>query len=392
MIVLTWPSMIEGTPTKDENSNAKVMQDITSTWLSTTEGPPTKGDTQLYIQGDNYLSHISLPPKGQFPESNIRSRIKATHVRLLPLGQDQQLHTDAHQNTDTLLLQISPNLPRFGVQMEDLPGLPITEALPISKHSLRDHPERSSTTESMVGLQHWMSVRQQHVYLSLIFFAVGFSAITALAIATIGLLPLDIAAYIFVWPSIITWLVLSILYPKYGKIALKGFIIGMLACLFYDCMRFAAIALGLWGDFIPRIGMWLFHTNKPDWVVGYIWRYVGDGGFMSVTFVMGYYLLKPKLDVRIAALFFGVAIWACLIGTILLAPHGTEMLFRLTPITFSLSLLGHIIYGLSIGYLYPIFILKQVPSKLRTVSHQTNINRQSVVTSLRHFWRTLEAS
>ena len=347
---------------------------------------------KLYIQGDNYLSHISLPPKGQFPESNTRSRIKATHVRLLPLRQNQQPHTDAHQETNPLLLQISSKLPKFGVQMEDLPDPPITESLPISQYALRDHPERSSTTESMVGLQHWMSVRQQHVYLSLIFFAVGFSAITALAIAIIGLLPLDIATYIFVWPSIITWLVLSILYPKYGKIALKGFIIGMLACLFYDCMRFAAIALGLWGDFIPRIGMWLFHTNKPDWVVGYIWRYVGDGGFMSVTFVMGYYLLKPKLDVRIAALFFGVAIWACLIGTILLAPHGAEMLFRLTPVTFSLSLLGHIIYGLSIGYLYPIFILKKVPSKFRIVSGSTNVNRQRVATSLQHVLRTLQAS
>src|SRR5438046_2892551 len=63
-----------------------------------------------------------------------------------------------------------------------------------------------------------------------------------------------------------------------------------------------------------------------------------------------------KLDVRIAALAFGIAIWLCLIGTDLLAPHGSEMLFPLTPITFSLSLLGHIIYDLSIGFLYPIFV------------------------------------
>jgi hypothetical protein len=124
-------------------------------------------------------------------------------------------------------------------------------------------------------------------------------------------------------------------------------------------MRFVTITLGLWGDFIPRIGMWLLHTHEPDWVIGYIWRYVGDGGFMSVAFVVGYRLLKPALDVRIAALIFGIAIWLCLIGTILLAPHGSQMLFPLTPITFSLSLLGHIIYGLAIGFLYRIFIRKQ---------------------------------
>jgi hypothetical protein len=221
----------------------------------------------------------------------------------------------------------------------------------------------SQITGPLTGLhKHWMSVRQQHIYMSVVFFAVGFSAITALAIASIGWLPLDIAAYILIWPSLVTWLVLGILYPKYGKLALKGFAIGMLACLFYDSMRFVTIALGLWGDFIPKIGMMLLHTDKPSWVIGYIWRYIGDGGFMCVTFIMGYHLLKPKLDVRIAALSFGIAIWLCLMGTILLAPHGTETLFPLTPITFSLSLLGHIIYGLSIGFLYRIFIDKRVPS------------------------------
>jgi hypothetical protein len=208
------------------------------------------------------------------------------------------------------------------------------------------------------GLQtHWMSTHQQRIFMSLVCFATGFSAITALATAIVGWIPLDIAAYILVWPSLVLWVFISILYPGYGKLALKGFIIGLLACLFYDCMRFTTIALGLWGDFIPRIGMWLLHTDKPNWLVGYIWRYVGDGGFMGMAFVVCYRLLKPRLDVRIAALAFGVAIWLCLVGTILLAPHGAEMLFALTPITFSLSLLGHIIYGLSLGFLYPVFLI-----------------------------------
>jgi hypothetical protein len=115
--------------------------------------------------------------------------------------------------------------------------------------------------------------------------------------------------------------------------------------------------------------MWLLHSNKPDWIVGYIWRYVGDGGLMSTAFVVGYCLLKPRLDVRLAALAFGIAIWLCLIGTILLAPHGSQMLFQLTPITVSLSLLGHIIYGLSIGFLYPIFIPQGALAKLFRLLH-----------------------
>jgi hypothetical protein len=223
-----------------------------------------------------------------------------------------------------------------------------------------DPPQGLHTAMPLSGLHnHWMSVRQQHIFISLIFFAIGFSAIMALTIAIFGWLSLDIAAYLLIVPSLMTWLLIGILHPDYGKLALKGFFIGILACFFYDTMRFAAITLGLWGDFIPRIGMWLLHTHKPDWVIGYIWRYVGDGGFMSVAFVVGYRLLKPALDVRIAALIFGIAIWLCLIGTILLAPYGSQMLFQLTPITFSLSLLGHIIYGLAIGFLYHSFIGKQ---------------------------------
>jgi hypothetical protein len=250
---------------------------------------------------------------------------------------------------------------RFDGQTGKIPTVQTTGHIPIYAHSLNDPSASPQTTESSPSLEkHWMSARQQQIYISLVFFAVGFSAITALAIAIIGWLPLDIAAYIFVWPSVIIWLAVGILYPDYGKLALKGFVIGILACLFYDAMRFAAIELGLWGDFIPRIGMWLLHTDKPDWLIGYVWRYVGDGGFMSTAFVVGYFSLKPKLDVRIAALSFGLAIWVCLVGTILLAPHGVDMLFPLTPVTLGLSLLGHIIYGLSIGFLYHVFIPKNV--------------------------------
>jgi hypothetical protein len=233
--------------------------------------------------------------------------------------------------------------------------------LPLSTHTPFIHDSRRNA-EPLPGLQkHWMSMSQQHIYITLVFFAVGFSAITALAISAIGWFPLDIGAYVLVWPSLIIWLVLGILYPSYGKLALKGFVIGLLACLFYDCMRFVTIWLGLWSDFIPEINKLLFHTDKPDWVVGYIWRYVGDGGFMSVAFVVAYRLLRPKLDVRVAALSFGLAIWVCLVATILLTPQGQGTLFPLTPITFSLSLLGHIIYGLSIGFLYPVFIRDSGP-------------------------------
>jgi len=95
------------------------------------------------------------------------------------------------------------------------------------------------------------------------------------------------------------------------------------------------------------------NTSQPNWVVGYIWRYLGDGAFIGMAFTVAYTALKPRVNSRLAALAFGLAIWACLILTLLIAPHGQQMLFKLTPTTLSLSLLGHLIYGMAIGMLLP---------------------------------------
>jgi hypothetical protein len=81
---------------------------------------------------------------------------------------------------------------------------------------------------------------------------------------------------------------------------------------------------------------------------------------MGMAFTVAYCALKPPVGVRKAALGFGVAIWLCLLGTLIIAPHGQEMLFKLTLTTLSLSFLGHLIYGASIGMLLPIFCREEV--------------------------------
>lgn len=204
----------------------------------------------------------------------------------------------------------------------------------------------------------WITGKRLDIFMSLAYFAVGFSPITALAI--IGILPLSTLALIIVWPSVVLGIVLACLFPRYGKLALKGLVIGPIAVFLYDCMRVPFIIAGVWGDFIPKISMWLLNTSQPNWIIGYIWRYLGDGGFMGMAFTTAYCTLKPRVDSRIAALGFGIAIWLCLLLTIILAPHGEAMLFKLTPTTFSLSLLGHIIYGASIGLLLPRFCREAV--------------------------------
>ncbi len=200
---------------------------------------------------------------------------------------------------------------------------------------------------------HWISGKRLDVFMSLAFFAIGFSPITALAIAIIGFFPLYVAALVMVVPSVVLGIGLAFMFPNYGKLALKGLLIGLIAVFLYDCMRVPFILLGIWGDFIPKIGAWLFNTSQPDWIIGYVWRYLGDGGFMGMAFTVAYGALKPRVGVRTAALGFGIAIWLCLLATLILAPHGEAMLFKLTLTTLSLSFLGHLIYGASIGMLLP---------------------------------------
>ena len=196
------------------------------------------------------------------------------------------------------------------------------------------------------------------LFMSVAYFAIGFSPITALEIAIIGILPLSVSTLLIVLPAILLGIGLALRYPAYGKLALKGLLIGLIAVFLYDCMRVPFILTGIWGDFIPKINMLLFNTSQPNWVVIYIWRYVGDGGYMGMAFTVAYCTLKPRVDCRIAGVGFGVAIWVCLLGTLILAPHGQEILFKLTLTTLSLSLLGHLIYGISLGMLIP-YVLRE---------------------------------
>jgi uncharacterized protein DUF6789 len=198
-----------------------------------------------------------------------------------------------------------------------------------------------------------MNGKHLALFVSGAYFAIGFSPITALAIAIIGVLPLPVATLLIVLPATLLGIGLALWFPAYGKLALKGLLIGLIAVFLYDCMRVPFILTGIWGDFIPKINMWLFNTPQPNWVVGYVWRYVGDGGFMGMAFTVAYCILKPRVDARIAGVGFGLAIWVCLLGTLVLAPHGQQMLFKLTLTTLSLSLLGHLIYGIALGMLLP---------------------------------------
>ena len=137
----------------------------------------------------------------------------------------------------------------------------------------------------------------------------------------------------------------------------RGLIAGMVACIVYDGARlFAVHVLGLMGDFIPVMGSWV--TGEPDTAgsaaVGYVWRYIGDGGGLGVAFFVIAFTLGidrwPGAWAVLSSVAFAVfPTWTGLIATVALAPHGQEMMFPLNTATITITLIGHVIFGLVLG-------------------------------------------
>jgi len=125
----------------------------------------------------------------------------------------------------------------------------------------------------------------------------------------------------------------------------------------YDIFRLDTVyLLGWWDDFIPTMGTWITGRaeTRSGAVVGYLWRYIGDGGGIGIAFfvialAVGLHR-RSRRDVVLAAVTFAVfPVWTGLIATVALAPRGEQLMFPLTATTVSLSLIGHLIFGLVLG-------------------------------------------
>lgn len=174
-----------------------------------------------------------------------------------------------------------------------------------------------------------------------------------------GLAPMHVSAGLVVIPTALVLLVLGIFVPMpEDRLVLEGLRWGILATAAYDVFRLDTVAfLGWWGDFIPTMGTWLIDVDPSQRVLGgvagYVWRYAGDGGGLGVVFLVGAAAtglrrLGPRATVAAAVLFAVGPTWGGLMVTVLL-PRGQQLMFPLTPTTVTLSLIGHVIFGIVLG-------------------------------------------
>jgi len=185
--------------------------------------------------------------------------------------------------------------------------------------------------------------------------AAGAAPVLSISLYVFGLMPMTIAAACLVFPLAALAIILVIKGSPEAAWAARGFAAGLLAVTAYDTARLPLVWLNVWPDFIPRLGGWLIDSTTPNAPLGYLWRYVGDGGGIGVAFFVSCGVLIqffPGLiishPVRLATC-YGIFVWTGLIATIAVAPRGEQLLFALTPASLGLSLLGHLIYGSVLG-------------------------------------------
>lgn len=188
----------------------------------------------------------------------------------------------------------------------------------------------------------------------LIYAAIGFTPIGALALSLVEVVPLHISAPLLLGLAAIAGATIAVVASNFRRPALLGLAAGVVAVTVYDCTRLPFAIWGGWPDFIPSIGAWLVNEPEAPWVIGYLWRYLGNGAGMGLAFVM-IAPLVPMLGQRRMGLIYGLLIWSGLLLTVLLSPNGQVKMFRLTPATLALSLLGHLVYGGVLGVIAPRF-------------------------------------
>jgi hypothetical protein len=183
----------------------------------------------------------------------------------------------------------------------------------------------------------------------------GAMPVSAIPLYVVGWLSMTDAALFCVLPLSLISLGLMLHRSPEGVWAVRGFAAGLVAVLAYDCLRMPLVWAGVWPDFIPRLGGSISGDGGNNALIGYAWRYIGDGGGIGIAFfvfcsvVMA---IRPALLTArpvLASVGYGVFIWTGLLATVELPARGEELLFRVTPTSFALSLLGHLVYGTVLG-------------------------------------------
>jgi hypothetical protein len=176
--------------------------------------------------------------------------------------------------------------------------------------------------------------------------AVGFLPVTLIGASTFGVWTLrELTVWLLVPWAVATAGVLG--GSKEARaLAGRGLVIGLAATFLYDLFRWSFLWFR-WMQTDPIVHIGSALGLSPDWLFGYLWRYIGNGGGMGIAFVAcGLHGVRVGMA-------YGLFVCAGLFTVLLVSPSGEHMLFPLEPTTIVMATVGHLIYGATLGTLTP---------------------------------------
>ncbi len=221
--------------------------------------------------------------------------------------------------------------------------MPVTTALP-------PHPTDPVTStpgrrlrDLLLQAFPWLADRAE-APARLVLIPVGFLPVTLIAVTAFGVAGLRDLALVLLVPALAAAAGVLLWRPQWAATALAALAAGIVATALYDLYRGSFLALDLMhSDPIPHIGVAL--GLDPDWVFGYLWRYLGNGGGIAIAFfALGFRGIRTGIA-------YGLFVCSGLLFVLVAAPYGQEMLFPLSAPTVVMAVGGHVIYGAVLGWI-----------------------------------------
>ena len=174
--------------------------------------------------------------------------------------------------------------------------------------------------------------------------AVGATPVCLIGFATFGYVGLQALALLVLLPMLGALGGQLAVNAAARRVVGQAIVAGLIATFLYDLFRWWVLLAG-WMDRdpIPHIGSSL--GLEPGWFFGYLWRYVGNGGGLALVF------LASGARGVMAGIGHGLLVCSGLLAVLIVSPHGQQALFPLGPATFIVAIVGHVIYGSTLGYL-----------------------------------------
>lgn len=187
---------------------------------------------------------------------------------------------------------------------------------------------------------------------------IGALPIVAIPIDFLGILPIQKTALFIMLPLFLV--AVPVLWgKKEGRVLVLGLAAGLVATFAYDIFRWGFISIGVLQDFFPLLGGEIRGDHENNLLLGYAWRYFGDGGGLAIVYFMGAAVFWKWAVLRrfpvLAGIAFGVTVWSGLVLTTILTDKGKEILFVPSFAPMFATWLGHVVYGTMLGFAYMFF-------------------------------------